>query len=51
MRKSDAFTTIHVLGFHNDVASKEFACNVRIAWALLNNLNEDDAKFYNFSEC
>jgi hypothetical protein len=39
------FTTIHVVGFHNDVAFKEFACNVRIAWALLSNLNEDDAKF------
>jgi hypothetical protein len=34
--------------FHNDATSREFACYVCIAWALLRGLNEDDSKFATF---
>jgi hypothetical protein len=34
--------------FHNDVTTREFACNVCITWALSRGLNEDDAKFVTF---
>jgi len=43
--------TIHcdfIPGFHNNRSSKEFAQNVRIAWALSRGLNEDDADFKTF---
>jgi hypothetical protein len=38
----------HVRGFHNDVASKEFAHKIFIAWALSRGLNENDEKFATF---
>jgi hypothetical protein len=34
--------------FHNDVAFKEFSCNVHIVWALSRGLDEDDANFATF---
>jgi hypothetical protein len=43
--------TIHcesIPRFHNNTTSKEFAHNVRIAWALSKGLNEDDTKFTTF---
>ncbi len=43
--------TIHcdfILGYHNSKPSKEFAQNVRIAWALSRGLNENDANFTTF---
>jgi hypothetical protein len=43
--------TIHcdyILRFHNNTTSKDFAHNVRIAWALSRGLNEDDTKFATF---
>jgi len=43
--------TIHcdfIPRFHNNRPSKEFAQNVRIAWALSKGLNEDDADFKTF---
>jgi len=35
--------------FHNDAASREFACYVCIAWSLSRGLNEDDSKLCNFA--
>jgi hypothetical protein len=43
--------TIHcdfILGYQNSKPSKEFAQNVRIAWALFRGLNENDANFTTF---